>query len=69
MFNLNKFKAQMALRGMTGREVSQKMGINEATFYRKLKDNGNFNRQEINNLIDILGIESPEEIFFADELA
>lgn len=69
MFDVKRFKAQMALRGMNGKKISEALGINEATFYRKLKADGDFSREEINKLIDILRIENPEEIFFTSELA
>lgn len=69
MFDIKRFKAQMVLCGVTVKELSSKLGIDESTFYRKLKADGDFNRDEINRLITILKIERPEDIFFAEELA
>lgn len=69
MFDRKRFKAQLVLAGMTSKEVAEKLGINEATLYRKINDDGRFTRQEINDLIRILNIEDPEQIFFATELA
>jgi transposase-like protein len=68
MFNERKFRAQLVLAGITVKELAEKLGINEATLYRKIGSDGRFTRQEINNLIEILDIKNPEEIFFAKEL-
>lgn len=66
MFSKNKLKAQMALSGITAKELANRLNINEATLYRKLQADGNFTRREINDMIRILNIEDPKEIFFAD---
>ena len=69
MFNKNKFKAQLVLKGYTMKDVAEALGINVATIYRKVNADGDFSRKEINTLIDILEIQNPSEIFFDDELA
>lgn len=69
MFDRRRFQAQMVLKGINGKELSEKLGINESTLYRKLNDNGNFSREEINKLINILDIDDPIAIFFAEEFA
>ncbi len=69
MFDKKKFKAQMILAGKTAKELAEVLGINEATMYRKINSDGSFTREEINKLISALHIESPMEIFFAEELA
>lgn len=69
MFHKNKLKAQMTLLGITAKDLAKELDINEATFYRKLQRDGDFTRKEINILIQVLQIENPEEIFFAEELA
>lgn len=69
MFSKNKLKAQMALSGITSKELAKRLGIDESTLYRKIQNNGNFTRSEINLLIEILKIDDPREIFFAEELA
>ena len=65
MFDKNKFKAQLALKGMTCKELAKALDINESTLYRKFNSGGNFTREEINLMIDILDIEDPKQIFFA----
>ena len=69
MFNKNKFKAQLALKGLTMKELASKLGLNESTMYRKFNADGAFDREEINEMIEILGIEDPMGIFFAREIA
>ena len=69
MFDKRKFQAQMALKGMNVKEVSSQMGINESTLYRKMSNEGDFSRKEIDKLISILDIEDPMAIFFAESLA
>lgn len=69
MFDERRLRAQLVLRGMTVKELAEKLNMNESTFHRKVKADGAFSRQEINDMIDILGIDNPMEIFFADELA
>lgn len=69
LFDKRKFKAQMVLAGVSSKELAEKLGINESTLYRKINSNGNFTRTEINNIILLLSIDDPKDIFFADELA
>ena len=69
MFNKNRFKAQLALAGMTMRELAEKLDIDESTLYRKVNSGGSFTREEINKMIEILKIKEPMPIFFASELA
>lgn len=69
MFDKRRFKAALALRGMTMRELAGELGINESTLHRKIENDGNFTRKEINEIIAILYIQNPAEIFFAEQLA
>lgn len=69
MFDERRFKAAMVLAGVSQKELAQKLGIDVSTLYRKVRANGDFSRSEINAIIQILNIEKPAEIFFADELA
>lgn len=69
MFDRRMFQAQMVLKGMNAKEVSSQMGINESTLYRKMSNEGDFSRKEIDKLISILDIEDPMAIFFAESLA
>ena len=51
-------------RGMSQRKVAQNIGMTEKTFYSKMKK-GVFDSDEIEQMIDMLRIENPVEIFFA----
>lgn len=65
MFNLPEFRAAMARQGMTKKEVAAALGISEVTLWRKLNRDGDFTREEINKLIDVLAIDDPGAVFFA----
>ena len=66
MFVVNRLKAQMVLCGLTGKELAEKIGIAEPTFYRKINADGNFNRKEIAAIMEILHIDDPRDIFFSN---
>lgn len=65
MFNANKLKSLIVLNGLSQKEFAEKIGMNEATLYRKMKANGNFLRGEIDTILTVLKIDDPKEIFFA----
>jgi AraC-like DNA-binding protein len=69
MFDKDKFKGSVYASGHTLKSVAEYLNISETTFYRKLKHNGSFSRYEINQLIDLLNIQNPFDIFFKKELA
>lgn len=69
MFNENAFRAAMAYKGVNYRELSEKLGINPSTLYRKIHNGGDFTRKEISIIVNFLGIDDPRQIFFAGELA
>lgn len=69
MFDERRFKAQLALAGISQKELARTLGINEATLYRKIHRGGDFTREEINRMLKILKIDDPNDIFFAKELA
>ena len=69
MFNRRKFQAQMVLMGISMKDLSKQLEINESTLYRKLGDDGNFSREEIGKIINILHIENPMDIFFDEGVA
>lgn len=69
MFDERKLRAQLVLKGMTVKELAERLDMNESTFHRKVKSDGAFSRKEINDMIEILEIDNPMEIFFAEQLA
>jgi DNA-binding XRE family transcriptional regulator len=68
MFKENLFNACLAKESMTKEELAKKLGIHPTTLSRKISNDGAFDREEINKIIDILHIDNPEEIFFAKEI-
>lgn len=70
MLNAQKLKGKMVEKGKSVESVSAEMGINPATFYRKLKNNS-FEIGEAEKLVDILSLTSEEAIaiFFANTIA
>lgn len=71
MFKANLFKAALVARGVSQSDLAKHLQLDQSTIYRKIQANGNFSREEINSIIDYLGLSSAEykEIFFAEELA
>lgn len=51
-------------RGMSQRKVAKELGITEKTFYSKMK-RGVFGTDEVEKMIDVLGIQNPAEIFLS----
>lgn len=61
---LNKLEAIIVERGYTQKKVAEKIGISSKTFYSKMKS-GIWNSNEIKQLIELLKIENPIEIFLS----
>lgn len=68
MFNLPEYRAAMARKGLTKKDVAQALNITEVTLWRKLKRGGDFSRAEINTLVDLMDIEDVAAVFFAPEV-
>ena len=72
MVNVNKLRGKIVENGLTIDEVADKMGINRATFYRKLNSGGkNFLIKDVDALVKISHLKSDEAtaIFFAQYVA
>jgi len=69
MFNKYEFNAALARKGMKKVELARHLGIEYSTLYRKIEENGKFTREEMAKIIDVLNIDDPMKIFFAEELA
>ena len=67
-FNRLEFNAQLARKGMSVQKLADDIGMPVSTMYRKLNNNGDFDRAEIANIVERLEIEDPSKIFFASEL-
>ena len=64
MIDTMKLKGIISERGFSQRRVAKTLGMTEKTFYGKMK-RGVFDSDEIQQMIELLGIENPIEVFFA----
>lgn len=65
MIATDKLRGIIAERGMSQRKVAEHLGMTETTFYRKMKK-GVFDSDEMAQMVTLLHIPAPSEIFFAD---
>ena len=63
MIDTMKLKGIISERGFSQRRVAKNLGMTEKTFYGKMK-RGVFDSDEIQQMIELLGID-PIEVFFA----
>lgn len=68
MIRTDKLRGVIAERGLAQTDVAAMIGITPKTFYEKMK-NGVFGSDEIQKMIDGLGIKDPMAIFFAPEVS
>lgn len=71
MFDKKRFKAEVELSGSTLYELSEKIGMNASTLYRKMNGISDFTRKEIQEIRDALSWDANtvDRIFFASEVA
>lgn len=67
MVNKNKLRAEIVRNGYTQADVAKKLGMSEKTFISRLK-RGTFKTNEVEVIVDFLGIEDPMSIFFDREV-
>ena len=65
MIDTMKLKGIISERGLSQRKVAKTLGMTEKTFYGKMKK-GVFDSDEMQSMIELLRIENPVEIFFAN---
>lgn len=56
-------------KGVSVSEFCAEIGISTSAYYRKCDGKTQFTLEEINRIVDYLGLESPMEIFFADRVS
>lgn len=66
MIKTNKLKGIIMENGFTQQDVAKEIGITPKTFYEKMKI-GVFGSDEIQTMINMLHIDDPVSIFFAEE--
>ena len=64
MIATDKLRAIITERGMSQRKVAEHLGMTEKTFYTKMKK-GVFDSDEMAEMVSLLNIQNPVEIFFA----
>lgn len=71
MVNINKLRGKIVECGMTSSNVSEAMGINKSTFYRKISGDYPFTIRDADRLVDILHLTADEAraIFFSQIVA
>ena len=62
MIATEKLRGIIAEQGLSQRQVAKKLGMTEKTFYAKMKK-GVFGTDEVDQMIALLGIENPAEVF------
>lgn len=66
MIDTSALKGIIVSNEMTQQDVAVHLGMAPKTFYAKMKK-GVFGSDEIEDMIDLLKIDNPAEIFFAKE--
>lgn len=67
MININKLKKEIALNNLSIEELSEKIGIDKSTFYRRLESNGKkFTIEEVIKIANVLNLDRKkvDSIFF-----
>ena len=67
MIRTDKLRGILAEKGVSQQKMAEIIGITPKTFYLKMK-NGVFGSDEIQVMIETLGIDNPADIFFANEV-
>lgn len=53
-------------KGYTIERMCKELGISRSAFFRKCNGSSEFKQGEIAKIVELLGLESPMEIFFAN---
>lgn len=61
-----KLEYEMKSKGVSVQEMCEKLGISRSAFYRKMKQESEFTRNEMETIINVLQLEDPVSIFFAN---
>lgn len=62
MIDTMKLRGIISERGLSQRKVAKNLGMTEKTFYGKMKK-GVFDSDEIQQMIELLNIENPVDVF------
>lgn len=67
MIDTNALKGLIVSRGKTQKDVALHLKMHPKTFYSKMQK-GVFGSDEMEGMIELLAIENPVDIFFAEEV-
>lgn len=65
----NKLYYHMAQCGISCQEMCVKLNMSRSAFYRKCNGFSEFTQSEIQKIVDILQLDSPMGIFFAERVS
>lgn len=68
MFDKKEFDIELVRNEMNMSDLAIAIDIHPSTMYRKVADNGDFTREEIEKITERLHLDSPMKIFFAKKL-
>jgi DNA-binding XRE family transcriptional regulator len=68
MVDVNNLRGIIAKNGYSQAQVARIIGITSTTFYRKM-EKGVFNSNEMEVMIDVLDIQNPASVFFANKVS
>lgn len=68
---MDKFRLEyeMKSKGITIEVLCKEIGISRSAFYRKCNGLSNFTQNEIQEIVDFLGLKSPMGIFFKENVS
>lgn len=71
MVDVSKLKGKIIEKNTTQEVLAHSIGMNRSTFYRKMKQGGNFSIDEVNRIVTTLHLskEDAVSIFFGDFVA
>lgn len=68
VFDRKEFDIELVRNDINMTDLALAINIHPSTMYRKVADNGDFTREEIEKITERLNLDSPMKIFFAQKL-
>lgn len=62
MVDVNKLRGKIVEKGFSQQELAQSIGIDRSTFYRKMKNNGDFSIGEVAEIAKVMQLTNEEAI-------
>ena len=60
---------EMKIKGISTEQVCKSIGVSRSAFYRKCNGKSDFTLTEIKEILNLLSLTDPTNIFFADEVS